>query len=1286
MKKTKRFISALCAGIVTISAIYSSALLSCTKRIFAASADSSMDSQIIADENNITMEGVNSFGNLLADTLSEKEEEQSQNSGCNIFEVTMQGATASVSFETSQDAALVVGIYTESGEEMLASGMAEISKDEKEAYIEIQTEQMPEYFLLRAFMADKETLAPLCSFYESPNYTQEMQEFFAKTTDDFREEKVLNLDEDKTNNFAVYKDNIVQIQSQENINQIVSSDEENGIYVVENADETILSLQAGDIFSYQYGDGNLLIVKVKNINKEGRRITITREDTSLDEVFDYVKIDSSADMSKAEIDSSTCEEGVIYNGLTEWKEEDGIESYALDIEGSDSISASYIFKEKKLEAEGSAGKPSGSASVKVSGGVDLKIECSIKVYISFSYQYIEFKQDYSVKLKASVNGKATGKIKLGLVKFSPAPGVNIEFTPSFVVEVSAKIELSGVLKGTIGFRADSDTGGKNISSVPTFKTTLKVEGTVFLGLSLEPSINIVSEHIAKASIEALVGAEVKAGMSIIEPGSSSKRHDCGQCIEGEINGKFEVELEVKLVNHDKLKLKGSFGIELKIADFYYSFTFDEFGWDSCPHISYKTVVMVTNEKKEAVADAVVNVANQEYKTDKNGAAVCYLPNGEYIFTVEKTGYNKAQKKITIMDTGKEVKLAIIPKNTGYKTKVIVVDDKKNRVEGATVKVGEQEYITDKNGEAVCYLPSGEYVCTVEKTGYNEAQKKIAIIDIEKEIKIAITPKNASYKTKIVVIDDEKNQVEGAVVDVADREYVTNKNGEAVCYLPNGEYMLTVKKIGYEIEEQSIVIMDAEKEIEIIVTSINNSNQVIYMVSLGAIYSAAITETDDLYMWGSNLSGRLGDGTEVDKSRPVKIMEKVKSVSLGSAHSAAITETGDLYMWGSNEYGRLGDGTRKDKLTPVKIMERVKSVSLGGAHSAAITETGDLYMWGGNWSGQLGDGTKKDKLTPVKIMEKVKSISLGNLYSAAITETGDLYMWGYSSNGQLGNGIMLTIEKTPVKIMERVKSVSLGGAHGAAITETGDLYMWGYNGSGQLGDGTEVDKSRPAKIMEKVKSVSLGNDHSAVITETGNLYMWGYNACGQLGDGTKVNKSTPVKIQIPLNSTSSYFVQLLFYLHGTEPKTATELKKEVTVTSYDNLTPNGDYIFCLLKSDTAENLLAPDNLLYIAQSTADSEGKLSFSYISVASGTNNVTRLSEAGNYNINNTPVISGDINEDEQVNTKDAVLLKKYLAGYTGLNINTEAADVNGDNKIDSKDAVRLLRHLAGYEVKLGE
>lgn len=65
---------------------------------------------------------------------------------------------------------------------------------------------------------------------------------------------------------------------------------------------------------------------------------------------------------------------------------------------------------------------------------------------------------------------------------------------------------------------------------------------------------------------------------------------------------------------------------------------------------------------------------------------------------------------------------------------------------------------------------------------------------------------------------------------------------------------------------------------------------------------------------------------------------------------------------------------------------------------------------------------------------------------------------------------------------------------------------------------------------------------------------------------------------------------------------------------------------------------------------------------------------------------VFGDVNGDGDVNTKDAVLLKKHLAGYEGLAFDSDAADVNADGNVDSKDAVRLLRHLAGYEVILGK
>ena len=63
---------------------------------------------------------------------------------------------------------------------------------------------------------------------------------------------------------------------------------------------------------------------------------------------------------------------------------------------------------------------------------------------------------------------------------------------------------------------------------------------------------------------------------------------------------------------------------------------------------------------------------------------------------------------------------------------------------------------------------------------------------------------------------------------------------------------------------------------------------------------------------------------------------------------------------------------------------------------------------------------------------------------------------------------------------------------------------------------------------------------------------------------------------------------------------------------------------------------------------------------------------------------ISGDANGDREIDTKDAVLIKKYLAGFENLFIDVTAGDVTGDGEITTKDAVRLLQYLAGYSVEL--
>ena len=254
------------------------------------------------------------------------------------------------------------------------------------------------------------------------------------------------------------------------------------------------------------------------------------------------------------------------------------------------------------------------------------------------------------------------------------------------------------------------------------------------------------------------------------------------------------------------------------------------------------------------------------------------------------------------------------------------------------------------------------------------------------------------------------------------------------------------------------------------------------VSFGDDYSAAITKDGSLYMWGFNGYGQLGNGTTdgqlgmIHKTdAPTKIMDNIVSVSLGSTHSAAITTDGSLYMWGHNVSGQLGNGTNDNSNVPVKIMDNIASVSLKSSSSAAITTDGSLYMWGYNNYGQLGNGKSDsegnvvhdksvDSNVPIKIMENVISVNLGGENSVAITSAittdGSLYTWGGSmlGNGKYGGS------NVPIKIMDNVVSVSLGDDYSAAITEDGSLYMWGDNSMGQLGDGTyNISSTYPIKV-------------------------------------------------------------------------------------------------------------------------------------------------------------------------------------------------------------------------------
>jgi len=85
---------------------------------------------------------------------------------------------------------------------------------------------------------------------------------------------------------------------------------------------------------------------------------------------------------------------------------------------------------------------------------------------------------------------------------------------------------------------------------------------------------------------------------------------------------------------------------------------------------------------------------------------------------------------------------------------------------------------------------------------------------------------------------------------------------------------------------------------------------------------------------------------------------------------AIKTNGELWGWGFNGSGAVGDGTDDTRISPVKIMDGVVSVSAGGAHTMAIKEDGSLWAWGISYTGALGVGpVEGDKdLPPVKVLD------------------------------------------------------------------------------------------------------------------------------------------------------------------------------------------------------------------------------------------------------------------------------------------------------------------------------
>jgi alpha-tubulin suppressor-like RCC1 family protein len=296
----------------------------------------------------------------------------------------------------------------------------------------------------------------------------------------------------------------------------------------------------------------------------------------------------------------------------------------------------------------------------------------------------------------------------------------------------------------------------------------------------------------------------------------------------------------------------------------------------------------------------------------------------------------------------------------------------------------------------------------------------------------------------------------------------------------------------------------------------------FEIAVGRNHTAAIKTDGTLWAWGQNNARQVGDGTSVYRSSPVQVgaLTSWTKISAGNQHTAAIKTDGTLWTWGNSADGQIGDGTRTLRSSPVQVgaLTNWLQVSAGAYHSMSIKTDGTLWAWGRNMTnGQLGDGTVVSRSSPVQVgvLTNWSRVQAGGLSSISTKTDGTLWAWGRNSEGQIGDGTTVH-RSSPVQIgaLTTWSQAVSGMSHSAAIKTDGTLWAWGAGSSGQLGGGGEnINKSSPIQVgaLTNWSQVATADRHTVAVKTDGTMWAWGYNTQGRLGDGTVVNKSSPIQI-------------------------------------------------------------------------------------------------------------------------------------------------------------------------------
>ncbi len=291
------------------------------------------------------------------------------------------------------------------------------------------------------------------------------------------------------------------------------------------------------------------------------------------------------------------------------------------------------------------------------------------------------------------------------------------------------------------------------------------------------------------------------------------------------------------------------------------------------------------------------------------------------------------------------------------------------------------------------------------------------------------------------------------------------------------------------------------------------------VAAAAHHSLVVTKKGHVYAFGLGKGGRLGLGDDQPQQCPLpkRVLgplqrRQVVGVAAAENHSLCVTSQGDVFSWGSNRFGQLGDhAIGSSPVAPCgsrslpRRVENLKqhpcvAVAAGEKHSVALSRKGEVYVWGDNTSGQLGVSRR----TGIQKVQRVEAL------------------WGTNLQGRNSSSPKITVA---IAAAAQSTLVLTTGSPSSRLTNVNAIYEWGHGNhvpirvhfesynkvASDKNDGSHRSSSFGSSSFSRMPNptaIACARYHNVAITSDGMVYTWGLHA-ESLG---RSNNSKAVKQQ------------------------------------------------------------------------------------------------------------------------------------------------------------------------------